>query len=254
MGLEIYPLPLVESEDYSDLYLLMSRPPTKFRDVTYSFLIKGASRPIVVDTGIQKGKFAEFGWMESTKPDWDLVKQLERLGVKTEGVEYVIHTHLHMDHCGQDYLFPDARIVIQRKELEAAAVPRIPMSMKPKESTWPMLFYDRNIISKFVGEFWDRLILLDGEQEITAGLKCVPLGGHTPGSQAIYVETDKGTAIITGDVSYLYDNIEKDIPIGFYYNLEDEIKALAKIRKEGKFILPGHDPKILKRFPHKVPP
>ena len=254
MGLEVYPLPLFKSEDYSDIYLLLDRPVKKFQDITYSWYIKGSDRPIIVDTGLSKDLYAEYGWEVWEEPSWDLVKHLQRLNVKPDDVGYIIHTHLHFDHCAQDHLFPNARIIVQRRELEAAAVPRIPKGMTDRSRSCFMLFYDRQVVSKFVGEFWSRLILLDGEEEIVPGVKCVPLGGHTPGGQAIYVETDKGRAIITGDVCYIYANIEQDIPVGYYYNLEDSIKALSKLRKDGKFILPGHDPAILDRYPNKIPP
>jgi len=255
MGLEIYPLPLVLSDEWTDTYLLMDRPPHEVKDVTYSYYIKGSNTPIIVDTGLPKGIFAELGWKEYPKPEWDLVRHLNRFNLKPSDVGYLIHTHLHFDHCGLDDLFPNAKIVLQRKELEAAAVPRVPKGMAEKGSSWHMLAYsDRKTISKLVGEFWNRVVLLDGEEEIVPGVKCVWVGGHTPGSQAVYVETEKGTAIITGDVCYRYDNLERDIPVGFYYNLEDAIKALARFRRDGKYILPGHDPKTLEKFPDKVPP
>jgi len=254
MGLEIYPLPLVLSEDWTDTNLLMDRPPHTEEDITYAYCIKGAQVPIIVDTGLPKGLFLEYGYPETPKPEWDLLKHLHRLDVKADDVGYVIHTHLHVDHCGQDDYFPNARIVVQRKELQAAAVPKIPMGMAEKCKAWYNLCYDRKIASKFVGEYWDRLILLEGDQEIVPGVKCVLVGGHTPGCQAIYVQTEKGTAIITGDVCYTYDNLEKDIPVGYYYDLEDSIRALARFRRDGRFILPGHDRKLVERYPNKVPP
>ena len=254
MALEIYPLPLVLSDEWTDTYLLMDRPPQTVEDITYSYYIKGSNAHIIVDTGLSSGIFAEYGWKEYPKPEWDLVRQLGRFNVKPSDVGYIVHTHLHFDHCGLDDLFPNAKIVLQRRELQAAAVPRVPKGMTQKGRAWHMLAYsDRKTISKLVGEFWERLILLDGEEEILPGIKCVLVGGHTPGSQAIYVQTEKGTAIITGDVCYTYDNLEQDIPVGFYYSLEDSIRALARFRKDGKFILPGHDRRTIERYP-KVPP
>jgi glyoxylase-like metal-dependent hydrolase (beta-lactamase superfamily II) len=156
MTLEIYPLPLVSCEDYSDLHLLMDRPPKKSFDITYSFYIKGSTTPIIVDSGVPKGLHAEYGWKEWSEPGWDLIEHLERFNVKPENVGYVIHTHLHMDHCGLNDLFPNAKFVVQRRELEVAAVPRIPAGLTIKNKAWYMLCYDRQIISKFVGEYWNR--------------------------------------------------------------------------------------------------
>ncbi len=44
--------------------------------------------------------------------------QLAKHGLTVADVGYVIHTHLHMDHVGQDSLLPNARILIQRRELQ----------------------------------------------------------------------------------------------------------------------------------------
>ena len=68
-------------------------------------------------------------------------------------------------------------------------------------------------------------------------------------SQVISVETEKGKAILTGDVVFLYENIEKNIPVGLSYNLIECLDAMERIRKEADIILPGHDPKILEKFP-----
>ena len=255
MVLEVYPLPLVLSDEWTDTYMLMDRPPHEVKDVSYSYYIAGAERPIIVDTGPPKGLYTELGWKEYPKPEWDLVQHLARFKLKPSDVGYLIHTHLHFDHCGLDELFTNAKIVLQRRELQAAAAPLVPKGMSGKDSAWRMLAYsDRKTISKLVGDSWDKVILLDGEAEICPGVKCVWVGGHTPGSQAVYVTTEKGTAIITGDVCYTYDNVERDIPVGFFYSLEEAINALARFRKDGNFILPGHDSKILDRYPTKVPP
>lgn len=254
LALEVYPLPLVLSDEWTDTYLLMDRPPRTVEDITYSYYLKGADVPIIVDSGLPAGMFAELGWTEHPKPDWDLLKHLQRFGVKADDVGYIIHTHLHFDHCGLDHLFPNAKIVVQRKELETAAAPLIPKGFTDKSRAWYLLAYDRKTIAKFVGEFWNRMILLEGDQEVVPGVKCVLVGGHTPGCQAIYVQTEKGTVIITGDVCYTYENLERDVPVGYYYNLEDSIRALARFRRDGKFILPGHDRKTIEKFPVKVPP
>ncbi len=42
----------------------------------------------------------------------------EHLGWEPEDVDIVIHTHLHYDHAGNDYLFKNAKFIIQRDEFE----------------------------------------------------------------------------------------------------------------------------------------
>jgi glyoxylase-like metal-dependent hydrolase (beta-lactamase superfamily II) len=44
--------------------------------------------------------------------------ELARRGLAPIDIGYLIHTHVHMDHAGQDYLLPNAKILVQRKELQ----------------------------------------------------------------------------------------------------------------------------------------
>ncbi|MCH8244427.1 MBL fold metallo-hydrolase, partial [Patescibacteria group bacterium] len=52
-----------------------------------------------------------------------LKDELAARGVAVEDVTAVINTHLHFDHCGENRLFPDTPIHVQRVEHEAAQEP-----------------------------------------------------------------------------------------------------------------------------------
>ncbi len=69
-------------------------------------------------------------------------------------------------------------------------------------------------------------------------------GGHTPAHQMVYVEVPSGTAIITGDAAYLATNVKRQVPIGYFVNLEQVMAALRRIAQDGKHILPTHDPEV----------
>jgi N-acyl homoserine lactone hydrolase len=75
------------------------------------------------------------------------------------------------------------------------------------------------------------------------GLDCVLYADtHTPGHQCIYVQTEKGTAAIVGDIARKVDlNIEQAIPPGIYYDLEKMRRALADIGRRAAIVLPTHD-------------
>jgi len=97
----------------------------------------------------------------------------------------------------------------------------------------------------------DRLKLVE-EEEILPGISVFWVGGHTPDSQAIAVQTKKGKAIITGDVVSLYKNIELDIPIGVAENIQECYDAMKRIRKEADIILPSHDPRLEIEYPDHI--
>jgi N-acyl homoserine lactone hydrolase len=155
-------------------------------------------------------------------------------------VKTLILTHLHYDHCGQCAKLPNARIVVQRSELMAAAAPMGPAALPIGGKS---LFYDRADIAELVDPLWDRLELIEGDVELGPGLDCVLYAdSHTPGHQCVYVATANGTAAIVGDIARKVDlNIEKAIPPGIYYDLEKMRRALADIGRRADIVLPTHD-------------
>lgn len=214
-----------------------------------TFLIKGAEVPILVDTGFREPERAmsimKLG-PHRTKPEWDLAEQLRKNGVEPEDVKYVIITHLHYDHCGKCDIFPNAKIIIQRAEMQEAAAPLAPEAL---EVGGKALFYDRQDIAMIVDKLWDRVVLINEDEEIVPGVKCVLFeNSHTPGSQAVYVATPGGTSIMLGDITRnVHLNIEQQIPPGLYYDLRSMQAALAKLRKDGTFFYPTHDYNVLRK-------
>ncbi|MER3399083.1 MAG: hypothetical protein C4316_11270 [Chloroflexota bacterium] len=139
-----------------------------------------------------------------------------------------------LDHCGLDYKLTNARIFVQRRELQYAAAP-----------LFPVAFYDRLDIARLVNDLWNQLELLEGDAEILPGIRTVVTGGHTPAHQMVYVELDSGRAILTGDAAYIVEmNVRRQVPFGYYINLDEVMAALKRIAREGKYILPTHDPEV----------
>jgi N-acyl homoserine lactone hydrolase len=236
MSLAIHPLNLGELEtDFSTLIWLTNRG-TRTNVPSTSWLITGAEKPILVDTSF---RIADDTARRS--PEQTLEAQLARHRLKPADIGYVVHTHLHIDHCGLDDLLPNARILLQRAELQYAAAP-----------LFPVYWYDRQDIAKLVSTLWDRVDLLDEERELFPGIRTVFTGGHTPAHQMVYVEVPSGTAIITGDAAYLATNVKQQVPIGYFVNLEQVMAALRRIAQDGKHILPTHDPEVYTLYPEGI--
>ena len=100
-----------------------------------TFLIQGAEAPILVDTGFREPESAmsimKLG-PHRAKPEWDLVQQLITIGVQPEEIRYILLTHMHYDHCGKCNLFPNAKIIVQRSEMQEAGAPLAPQ----KPGSW----------------------------------------------------------------------------------------------------------------------
>lgn len=211
--------------------------------------------PILVDTGFrdaQRCMDVQHLGPHRARPDWTLEAQLSPHGLKPDQIQTVLLTHLHYDHAGQVELLPNARFVMQRTELQAAAAP---MMSKDLDFGGGALFYDRRDIAAIVDPLWPRIDLLEGDEEIVPGVRCVLFANtHTPGSQVIYVHTTAGTAAILGDLGRNVEmNIEHGIPPGVFYDLEATRRAMIRIRRDVDFALPSHDPDIVTRYATGLP-
>jgi glyoxylase-like metal-dependent hydrolase (beta-lactamase superfamily II) len=204
----------------------------------YTWVIEGGPRPIIVDTGpkypeeFSKGTAQYIPGGVKQLPEERTPEALKRHGIDPASVRHVIVTHLHADHYDYFGSFDNAKLVLNRREYEDNK-DRIAADVKAALSARP-----------------DALQLVDDE-EIVPGVRVFPLGCHTPGSQAVLVRTHLGPAVLTGDVVYKYENIEKDRPT----RSPDEQAcrdATAKVRSLADIILPAHDPLTLKRWPGGV--
>src|SRR6266516_2749219 len=90
-----------------------------------SFLVLGGEDPIMVDTGAKSAEIMHRlgmeGWIAEEQV---LATQLANFGLAPKDVRWVLHTHLHIDHAGQDDRFPDSTTVNHSttKRQEKAAI------------------------------------------------------------------------------------------------------------------------------------
>jgi glyoxylase-like metal-dependent hydrolase (beta-lactamase superfamily II) len=170
-------------------------------------LVRTGDKCIVVDTGIgPKVTGKQIDYLNLTRPEGGLVEGLARLGVSPEDIDTVINTHLHSDHCGgntrldSDRLiptFPNAEYLAQRLEYTDAAF--------PNERTRGTYFPENFAALHESGQ----MRLLDGEDEIVPGLRCVPTPGHTRGHQSVVIEQDGAALLYTGDLASLAIHFER---------------------------------------------
>lgn len=200
------------------------------------WVLEGPST-IVVDTSVAvDGDPHEFVGEEFSRGIEQLPRNaLSAAGVAPDEVEFVILTHLHWDHAGNCDLFPDARIVVQEDELRYAIAPGrfFRRAYLSPQSGWPLPPY---VVSN--------LMPTKGEAEILPGVRVVPAPGHTPGSQAVLVDTARGVACIAGDAMMVSENIEEDTPPGFHVDVDRSLDSLDALRARATYMLPSHDYRI----------
>jgi glyoxylase-like metal-dependent hydrolase (beta-lactamase superfamily II) len=171
---------------------------------------------------------------------------LRREGVALEDVEWLFLTHLHYDHASNVHLFPNARIVVNRRGWIATLAPKYPHMV-------PHPLFPHDSLAHLVHQANDRLILAaESDGEIAPGISVFYVGGHTQCCQAIKVNTKQGVAIFPSDTIFYYANLEQNHPIGLNLNLIECYDCMARVRREADIVIPAHDPRVLEKFPDGV--
>jgi len=245
MSLSVHPLSLGEIELDHSFTVWQTNIGETIWVPTTAWLILGGAEPTLVDTSFRSVEDAKSRQNLNCRRTLDqaLETQLGKHGLELSDIGCIAHTHLHMDHAGQDFLFENAKIYIQRRELQNAAAPNL----------YPAQFYDRLNVARLIHDLWNRVELLDGDAELFPGVRCVMMPGHTPGHQAVYVDTPSGQAIIAGDAAMnVRYNIRQLVPPGFLDSMAETMTGLRRLAREGKHILCTHDDEIFKSYPEGV--
>ena len=70
------------------------------------------------------------------------------------------------------------------------------------------------------------------------------------------VQTTGGTAVFASDNVYLYENIDKHLPIAQTLDAASNLKAqerMLALAASPSLVIPGHDPAVFERFPLIAP-
>lgn len=210
------------------------------------WLVRGGGRNVVVDTGFYRPQFFKsFKVTDFIRPD----EAVARAGVKPEEVTDVILTHAHWDHADGADLFPKAQIWIQKEEYRYYTGE----AWQPEGKHGGIELEDMAFLLRANTE--GRLHLVDGDREILPGIRVYTGGRHTWASQYVAVTGKPGPIVLASDNMYLYENLDKHVPIAQTFDAASNLAAQDRMKmlvKDPRFIIPGHDPAVLTRFPKVV--
>ena len=246
---EIYAIRYATIPDFAVSGLVAGADRARKLDIAMMvWLVRGGGRNILVDSGFYRDQFfKQWHVTEFAKPS-DAVK---RAGVNPEDITDVVITHMHWDHADGMDLFPKARIWIQKDELEYYAG-QAWQSRRTHGGIDP-----DDVLAAVKLNLEGRVGLVDGDaQEILPGITCYTGGKHTYASQFVAVNTAGGTVVLASDNMYLYENLEKHVPIAATLDAESNLRAqdrMKQLASAPQFIIPGHDPAVMKRFPETAP-
>jgi glyoxylase-like metal-dependent hydrolase (beta-lactamase superfamily II) len=171
----------------------------------HSYIIRTARHTILLDTCVGNDKH---------RPDtetWHMrdgrfLSDLAALGVAPEAVDFVLCTHLHVDHVGWNTrldngrwvpTFPNATYLFHRVEYDYweshEMEDSVGAGMTRRES-----FQDSVLPVVEAGQ----ATLVDSDYAIDDSLRLEPSPGHSPGHVFLNLESPGGSAVFTGDVMH----------------------------------------------------
>lgn len=158
---------------------------------------------VLVDTGMSRLHVAdpELTWRGTAaanalipmmRPEDSLLFRLAQLEIAPQDIDYVVNTHLHFDHAGNNDLIGTATFFVQRQQYEQA---KDNPSFPNQYWNLPALSYE----------------LLDGEARLFDAIDIFPTPGHCEGHQSLALELpETGSVVICGDAVYCEDNYTHD--------------------------------------------
>lgn len=200
-----------------------------------AWLIKHPDGDVLVDSGAYKDDMKNY-WHEAAEDVATLREALAEYDEKPEDIKHLIITHLHFDHALNAKELVNATVYVQKAEFEFQNQPH------------PMMagLYNTQFI-----EGMD-VKLIDGEAEIVPGVRVFPVPGHTPGAQAVEVDTEKGKAVISGFccTGEVFPE-EGDVTPGIHVDALAAFDSVRLVRERADIIIPQHDPEMaaLKQIP-----
>jgi glyoxylase-like metal-dependent hydrolase (beta-lactamase superfamily II) len=208
----------------------------------YVWVIRGAHGVFVVDTGFDAAMADKRG-RELLNP---IASGLKALGINPGQVKDVIVTHLHYDHAGNYDLFPAARYHLQDMEMSYATG----RHMCHHHMRIP--FEGEDVVAMVRKVFAGRVQFHDGDSEVAPGITVHRIGGHSMGLQCVRVKTIRGYVVLASDAAHLYAHLDQQRVFPIAYNVADVLEGYEKLRKLAsapQHIVPGHDPRVLERYP-----
>ena len=159
----------------------------------------------------------------------DVATRLRAIDVDPVSIDWVINSHLHIDHCGGNAHLPNAKVIVQRCEWDAAQA-------RAEAGLYEAQDYDTG----------QPITAIAGEHDLFGDgtVRIVPTHGHTPGHQSVIVKLPRGDVMLAGDCCYTERNLNVMTQPRATVDFEQgrvTMERLAKLRDGGTRILFGHD-------------
>ena len=211
-----------------------------------AFLIKTARHTILVDSCVGNRKPRNREFFNDAGFPW--MDRLLATGTRPEDIDFVLCTHLHVDHVGWNTrlenggwvpTFPNARYIFARTELDFWLA----------QSEQGLMTRTGDYVADSVIPILDakRELLVEMDHQIEDGITLAPLPGHTPGQVGLHIASGGAEAMLCGDL--MHHMIQCHIPDWSTIACADQAAARAtrtafldRYADTDVTILPSHFP------------
>ena len=195
-------------------------PGDKIRIDVNCYLLRGANGVSLIDAGTGEHWGPALGKARAA---------LAAAGVRPEGVDRVLLTHMHGDHAlglfeGDRAWLPRAEILVPERELAFYGDPAVAETYPPEKRG------NFRTAAALARVYAGRLrAIAPGLVEGMPGVEAVPLPGHTPGHSGYRIGEGRDALLIWGDAIHLGLPQIEDPEVGLTYDL-DPAQALQSRR------------------------
>lgn len=215
-------------------------PNEMFEFPIYTVFIDHPEAKILFDTACNPNSMGENGrWINQTQKAFPytadescyLPNRLEQINVDPSEVDYVVASHLHLDHAGCLEYFTNATVIVHDDELNGT-MQTYARNQKAGAYTWADIdaWIKNDLTWKTIKPYEDNL-------EIVKGVKVLNFGsGHAWGMIGLEVETQElGTLILASDAIYTAESMGDILkPPGILYDSIGWARSVEKIKKLAK--------------------
>lgn len=210
-----------------------------------SYLVRTPSHTILIDgcVGEDKERPLRPNWH---RQKWPWMNNLRATGVAPEDIDFVMCTHLHVDHVGWNTqlrdgrwvpTFPNARYIFGKTEYDH-------WTAHYQSEDWLKDTFEDSVIPVIEAGQAD---LVDNGFEIETGLWLEEEPGHTPGSVCVHLTSESERAIFTGDMMHHAIQVpEPQLSSIFCWDPDQSRKTRASFldrhAETNTLIIPAHFP------------
>lgn len=207
-----------------------------------AYLIVHPKGTAIFDTGMhvkaQTDPVAAFGrylagiFKPVFAPGDEVASRLNAIDHDPSRIDFLINSHLHFDHCGGNAQIPNATLIVQRAEWEAAHLPELAA---------------KNGFKRRDFDLGHKVKEVNGEHDLfgDGSVVLIPTPGHTPGHQSLRLRSETGETVLTADCCYFHATLDDGELPAFGHDRDQHRRSLARLkamRDAGAKLICGHDP------------